>query len=318
MSNIVVLNPPSLDFTIGASGNYATKAWLSLEHAALRFDGGIPTDAEIVRSWLWSQQMADYPSSCYGDVTWAVTPPLYTALSGVPAQERCQPIGLGLLGRLLIRPGADLLDWRDHDPAMAYPPDSLIGIFPEINGAPYRFVSLFAALRVRSATSFTELPGIIYHDLPNQATSASGANSYRNTFSGIHMGGSEVRVTTVALGPGCTLLRQSIGVRDGSSGFTMKAAPVQLSYGGSPGLSLGPMEIRRSDWAPLDTAAGDALLVHSCVDGAWAFKDVSVADGNPGCTAAGTVGYDTQGFNGTVQVINGRHRKHVVAMIEVR
>lgn len=316
---LVTLNPPSLDFTVDGSGLYATKAWLALDAAAMRF-GGLPDDAEITASYICSEQMADYPAGCYGDVTWAVVPPLYTRLSGIPEQERCQPIGPHLLGRLRFVPGADPLDWREHGAAIPVRPGDRIGIFPQIGGAPNRFLALFTGLRMRSATGFTELPGIVYHDLPNKQTTGADAYSYRCTLSDIPEGGTEVRVTSLALSAGCNILHQSIGVRNGTSGFNMKAAPVQLSYDGSAAINIAGLAYKRSAWAPLVTAPGDALLVHSCVSGAWSFKDCAISDGNPGCYVAGTSGYDQQNFSGTVQVVgNGtQHRKHVVAMVEVR
>lgn len=316
MANIVTLNPPSLEFTAPSAGPYGTKAWTLLENVALRFDG-FPADAEIVRSYAWSQQPNDYPTDCYGDLTWGVYPKLYGDLSGVPERERCQPIGIGLLGRLLFRRGADLLDWRDHPVPIPYRPGDRLGFFHEISGAPSRTLSIFTGLIVRSATGFEELPGIVYHDIPNCSVTGQGAHSFRCTASDIPAGGTEVRVTVLGLDHGVSLSHMSIGVRHGASGFDMKANPVPLSFTGGP--AVGAHAYKRSDWVPLTTQPGDALLIHSCVSGSWVYKDVSTADGNPGCYVAGTSGHDAQAFSGTVQVINGtHHRKHVVAMIEVR
>lgn len=318
VANVVTLNPPSLEVVVDASGAYSAKSWSLLESAALRF-ASFPADAEIVRSYAWSQQMADYPPGCYGDLTWAVYPRLYGDLSGIPGRERCQPIGPWLLGRLLFRPGADVLDWRDHPEPIPYRPGDRIGMFPEIAGAPYRPLSIFTGLIVRSATGFDELPGIVYHDPPNRSAWGQGAYSFRCTASEIPAGGNEVRVTVAALGEGLNLSHMSIGRRNGASGFNMVASPVPVTFGGAAGFSLAPHASWRSDWVALTTQPGDALLIHSCVSGSWVYKDVSTADGNPGCYVAGTSGHDAQTFSGTVQVINGtHHRKHVVAMIEVR
>lgn len=316
MPATVILNPPSLEFTADASGAYAVKHWFPLEAAALRF-AAFPGDAEIVRAWIWSQQMADYPAGCYGDITWAVYGKLYGDLSGVPARERCQPIGCGYLGRLLFRQYAD----QECDRSFAYPipyaPGDRLGFFPEIANAANRPVSIFTGLQVRSATGFEELPGIVYHDIPNRSASGLPAYSYRCTASEIPDGGAEVRVTVLGLEHGVNLQHMSIGVRDGASGFDMKADPVPLSFAGGP--AVGAFAYKRSDWAPLATQPGDALLIHSCVSGAWVYKDVAISDGNPGAYVAGTSGHDSRTFAGTVQVINGtHHRKHVTAMIEVR
>lgn len=326
-TSTIILNPPSLDVQLDGSGFYATKSWLAIELAALRLDlsAGFPADAEVVRAWIASQQMDDYPTGCYGDITWSVAPPLYAKLAKLPEKERCQPIDSGFLGQILFRPGAALKEMNEFLYPIPCPPGSRIGLYPEIKNAPNRFLSIFTGLAMRSATGFTELPGIVYHDVPNKSTSAAGAYSFRCTLSDIPEGGSEVRVTSVALKDGCSMPHQSIGVRNGSSGFNMKAAPVQLSYDGSPALTLGALTYKRSAWAPLSTAAGDALLVHSCVNDCWAFKDCAISDGNPGAYVAGTSGYDQQNFSGTAQVIPHPitgvptwHRKHVVAMVEVR
>lgn len=117
--NIVTLNPPSIEIAVDSGGNLGVKRDLFLENAALIYES-LPADVEILRSYIWSQQMADYPGGCYGDITWAVYSELYGKLSGVPAQERCQPIGLDLLGRLLFRLGADQIDWRDHQTPIPY------------------------------------------------------------------------------------------------------------------------------------------------------------------------------------------------------
>lgn len=323
MPNIVTLNPASVDFTIDGSGNYAVKHWRPLEVAAMRCEA-FPTDAEIVRAWISSEQMADYPAGSYGDVSWAPYSKLYGDLSGVPHKERCAPIGPHLLGTLQFKPGADNRDIRDfafgpNRQGYPYKPGQRLGIFPQIMGMPGRFFQLYMGLTLYSATGFTELPGIVYHDIPNLAAVGNDPYSYRNTYSDIPAGGDEISVTVSTLDDPLALSHMSIGVRDGGSGFNMKADPVPVTWDAASSPTCGLQTFVRSDWVPLVTAPGDALLVHSCLSGGWAFKDVIVADGNPGCFVAGTSGHDARNFSGTVQVINGtHHRKHVVAMIEVR
>lgn len=323
MTNVVTLNPPSLDFTVDGSGKYAVKAWRRLETAAMRY-AAFPADAEIVRAWISSEQMEDYPAGSYGDVSWAPYSKLYGDLSGVPAKERCAPIGPWLLGALQFKPGADNRDIRDfafgpNRLGIPYRPGDRIGLFPQIKGMPSRSFQLYTGLVLFSATGFVELPGIVYHDIPNQTATGNAPYSYRNTYSDIPAGGSEVRVTVSTLDEPLALSRMSVGVRDGASGFSMKADPVPVTWGGQASPTCGVQTFVRSDWVPLVTQAGDALLVHACLSGGWAFKDMVVGDDNPGAYVAGTSGHDTRAFAGTVQVINGtHHRKHVVAMIEVR
>ena len=307
MPAVIRLNGPSIEATVDASGALAFKRDAYLEQWAIAYDG-FPADAEIVQSHIWSQQMADYPAGCYGNITWAVYGELYGRLSGVPAQERCQPIGLELLGRLLFRPGADQLDWRDHPAAIPYKPGQKI-VFPfEVAGAPSRPFSIFPAVRVRSVVGFTELPGIVHHDLPNGSV-VGGAHSKRSLIPGIAQGGTEVRVTVQSLWDGLELSRMSIGKR--ANGFNMAAAPVPITFAGQPGLTLAPYKTARSDWAPLTTQAGDALLVHSCIT-KWTYKAPGYDFAT--CWVTGTSGHDTAAFSGTVQP----GHVDVIAMIEVR
>lgn len=316
MTNMVTLNPPSIDFTVDGSGFYAVKHWFPLELAALRFDG-FPADAKIVRAWLSNEQMAEFPTNAYGDISCGVYGPLYAALSGVPARERCQPVDLTYLTRVRFVPGADITHDRDFLYPIAYSPGSRIGFFPQVNNVPGRAFSVFSGFNAWSDIGFAPLSGVVYHDLPNKSASGQGAYSFRNTLSEIPSGGTQVRVTVAGLADGVNLQHMSVGVRDGASGFNMKANPVSLFFDGGP--TVAPFSYKRSAWAPLSTQAGDALLLHSCVSGAWVYKDVSTADGNPGCYVAGTSGYDAKNFSGTVQIINGtHHRKHVVAMVEVQ
>lgn len=308
MPNVIRLNGPSIEATVDASGALAFKRDAFLEQWAIAYDW-FPPDAEIVQSHIWSQQMADYPGTCYGDITWAVYGELYGRLSGVPAQERCQPIGLELLGRLLFRPGADLLDWRDHPVAIPYKAGQKLGLFFEVGGAPNRPFSIFPAVRLRSLVGFSELPGIVHHDLPNGSVQGVGAFSKRSLIPSISQGGAEVRVTVQSLWDGLDLLHMSIGKR--AAGFNMAAPPVPVTFAGGPGVALAPYKTARSDWVPLTTQAGDALLVHSCVT-AWTYK-------TPGydfatCYVAGLSGHDTAAFSGTLQP----GHVDVVAMIEVR
>lgn len=309
MRKIVTLNGPSIEVNAGASGNFAVKRWALLEDWALAWEC-LPADAEIVHSHIWSQQMVDYPGNCYGDVTWAVYPALYAQLSGVPDQERCQPFGLDLLGRLLLRPGADVLDWRDHLDGIAYGAGQRIGFFFEVAGAPYRQFSLFPAVRVHSATGFTPRAGIVHHDLPNASVVNAGSFSFRSVIPNIRCGGNEVRITAQSLADGLSLSHMSVGVR--SSNFNMTALPVPVTFGGHGWLDEPAYRTIQSDWVPLTTLRGDSLLIHSCVGGNWAYKQ-------PGYDFAsefvpGTGGYDAQNFSGTLQP----GRIHVVAMVEVR
>jgi hypothetical protein len=330
LSRIVTINPPSLDFTVGESGNYAVKAWRPLEVAAMRYEA-FPEDVEIVRAWISSEQMADYPVGSYGDVSWAPYSKLYGDLSGVPLKERCAPIGPHLLGSLQFKPGADNRDIRDFafgPDRQGYPyrPGDRIGIFPQVMGMPDRSFQLYTGLTVFSPTGFVELPGIIYHDLPNMAATGNDPYSYRNTYSDIPKDGDEIRITVMTLDDPLALSHMSVGVRDGDSGFNMKADPTPVTWNAAASPTCDLQTFVRSDWVPMPARQngqpvqkGDSLLIHSCLSGGWAYKDVAVSDGNPGCFVAGTSGHDARTFNGTVQVISGtRHRKHLVAMIEVQ
>lgn len=322
VEHLVTLNTPSWE---GVPGSTNVGKWFLLENTALRFKS-FPADAEIVRSYAWSQRVSDYQVGAYGDMTWGVCSKLYRDLSGLPAQERCQPMGTGLLGCLLFRPGAHLLDWRDHPHPIPYRPGDLIGIFPEGTGITEK-VYLFTGLQVRSAMGFEPLPGIVYHDMPNKSLTGQGAFSFRNPIQKIPCGGTEVRVTVLGLEHGVNLVGMSIGVRAGTSGHNMVADPVPVTFGGQGALNVAPDTYTRSDWVPLATAPGDTLLVHSCVSDRWVYKDVDRAfsNDNLGCYVAGTSGCDARNFSGTLQLVPDPvnagayyHRTHVVAMIEVR
>lgn len=320
--NIVTLNLPSWE---GVPGLSNVGGWFLLENTALRF-ANFPADAEIVRSYAWSQRVGDYQAGAYGDMTWGVCPKLYRDLSGLPAQERCQPMGTGLLGCLLFRPGAHLLDWRDHPHGIPYRPGDAIGVFPEGTGITEP-VYLFMGLQVRSATGFEPLPGIVYHDIPNKSAVGQGAFSFRNPIQKIPSGGTEARVTVLGLEHGVNLLGMSIGVRAGAAGHNMVDDPVPVTFDGQAALNLGAATYRRSDWVPLNTAPGNTLLVHSCVSGFWPYKDVdrTFSNDNLGCFVAGTSGLSARNFSGTLQLIPDPvtpgvfyHRTHVTAMIEVK
>lgn len=307
--NVVELNAPSLEYT-GAVGGIGDKRFFSLEDLAPIYDG-FPADAEIIYSSLWSQQADEHPAGCFGEISWAVDRGIYSKLAKVPALEKCQPFALGQLGRLMFRPGADVMDRMDHPVPLIYRPGYKIMACFEVGNALGRKFSIFPMMRVRSATGFTPLDGVVYHDLLNASVPAgTPAFSYRSRFSDISEGGTEVRVTVQTLWDGGAATHMSIGVQSGAT-WNMTAAPVQLSFEGASGFSQTGMKTLRSAWAPLVTTAACNLLVHSCIPaGPHGYKSAF----DDSCYVWGLSGHDTAAFSGTMQP----KLTHGVAMIEVR
>lgn len=309
----VDLHGPSIDFTPPTNDGFAVGRYACLEDWALEYES-LPADTTIIESSVWSEG-PDYPAGSSGNFGWAVDRGIYRQLTA-PPPERCQPFALTRLAPLWLAPGSSggqqTSRWL-HPEGIPYLPGYRIILSPEVWGMGGRLVSLFPMVRVKSDLGFVPKTGLVWRNLLNQSPPKGQAPlSFRSLISGIPAGGNRVVVTIQSLWNGATFSHMSIGVRSGTSGYNMAAAPVPLTFDGNAGMTLGPDDRRRSAPAVLTTTPGCDLLIHCCVSDSWGYKDGCI-DGS--VWQPGVVGHDQANFSGSNA--NNATRCQMVAAVEV-
>lgn len=284
----------------------------------LRLPSFAPDPCPIVGTLMFCQNPeTGFPSWAYGDISVAVDPrSAYCNASGFPTNQFEEPLFLKTIAIMETIPGRPRgVHKRFRRPIM----------YSAGNGD-----CLVFAPEMHNISNMLLYLGVIWlqdGDIPDQAgtgifsttfdasVSANANISLRSIISpSPQIASSVVRIRVSSGADYMTLQNFSIGVRDGTSP-NMVAAPVPVTFGSMPDLTLAPYSRRWSDWVSLTRGATDQLLVNLDLfngSNAWAYRTSGVG----GSYASAVASFDAAVMRGSPAFVAGRG--HIVDQAEVR
>lgn len=287
MSEPIKLDLPAINF-FGDNEMAAIQAKRSYDlHARIGRGGITPYGRKLLPDEIlfthiqWSLQAPwDMPANMRGRVAVFIDRrDAYGEEVDYPTQENGHPRGLLPLGYANLAPGG--LPFIRVDPCVLGPTPyrcgDRLGVAVETNDTNVsQLFEVFASpiFQGNDGDWLAYEEGAVWAVPLNGSYVGSHPVGYRSLVPAIRCGGTGVVVHFNTGADGMVINRASVGVALGD-GPHMAGPPVPLLFGGSASVALPPYADVNCDVAALETAAGQALIVHIEFGGAFSFKGAS-------------------------------------------
>ena len=266
----------SIWFQIPCNGSLTASGGNQLMYLENYVDQLLPSPVYITSAIMWTEmgpQLA-LPAGIKGNITIGIDPgKQYVRDSGYPPNQFIMPQFTKSVGAWEMFPSGSIQSWRDFSPPIGYRTGDAFLIAPECTtpaGSPLLTLNFSFNVRFQNVGDLTSLPmpTVTYDGYPNDSVSVGNTPaSFRNTIPAKN--GTKIRVHASS-GPfgksgqpnfsPSIASHVSVCIQSGT-GPNCIAAPVELTFNATSGVSNGPGSRLWSDWTDFTASLGQSLLV---------------------------------------------------------